>query len=608
MSEILERLRRLHGLREQKRTQPETSASDVSTSDVSTSGVFESEAETESPALADGLPEDAANSALDSAPAQPSSSRDLRQAVPGTLIETEAGTCYLSAHAYPLSVARGEQPLGTLLQQPPSILDELYTVGVQAAEARGERLNYAQAAFIDTETSGLGGGSYCFMVGVGTFERLTDPGTEPALADAPDPAQTGNMPPTNSGPRHTAPEDLDARPLHESSIHAHLHQTPPSQPSEATHFVVRQFFMRHPGEETALLASLANQLAAYRMTVTFNGRAFDLPMLRSRFRLHRHFLPPATPAPDLLDQRGVHIDLLPPARRLWRRRLQSCRLINLEQKILQLYRSEDDVPGHLIPLLYTDFTRSGDARAMRQVFYHNREDIVSMVGIAAHITNTVRASTASPRQFAAAAPNSTHATAKPSTVEPSTVESSTGESSEVESEVAANVQPAHPAASPLLHGHEWLALGQHYVKQDRQDEAIAALQQASQTLTNPLDRALALGELAKLYKKAGQWEQACETWQFWISSIPGNDPTPYIELAKYCEWQSRDLSQAEMWTAWAVHNLRQADARSSHRARLTELEHRLQRLQRKRKKAPSGPEDAQPASAERPTSNAATDA
>jgi uncharacterized protein len=595
MSEILERLRRLHGLREQKRTQPETSASDISTSGVTASDVFESETETEAPDLADGLPEDAADSALDSAPPQPSIPRDLRRAVPGTLIETEAGTCYLSAHAYPLSVARGEQPLGTLLQQPPSILDELYTVGVQAAEARGERLNYAQAAFIDTETSGLGGGSYCFMVGVGTFERLTDPGIEPSLADA---AQGETISPTDSGPHHTAPEDLDALPLHENSLLAHLYQTPPAQPGDATHFVVRQFFMRNPGEETALLASLANQLAAYRMTVTFNGRAFDLPMLRSRFRLHRHFLPAATPAPDLLDERGVHIDLLPPARRLWRRRLQSCRLINLEQKILQLYRSEDDVPGHLIPLLYMDFTRSGDARAMRQVFYHNREDIVSMVGIATHITNTVRASTASPRQSAAPALNTPHATAKPSTVEASTVEA----------EVAENAQPAHTAVSPSLHGHEWLALGQHYVKQNRQDEAIAALEQASQTLTNPLDRALALGELAKLYKKTGQWEQACETWQFWISSIPGYDPTPYIELAKYCEWQSRDLSQAEMWTAWALHNLRQADARSSHRARLTELEHRLQRLQRKRKKDSSTPEDSQPASAERPPSNPATDA
>ena len=169
--------------------------------------------------------------------------------------------------------------------------------------------DFAGAAFIDTETTGLGNGAgvYAFMVGVGTFETLD--GT-----DMPGEQVSGG------------PDDAVV----------------------PSHFVVRQFFMRHPGEEGAVLAAVADLLRDKRLAVTFNGRGFDLPLLRGRYLQNRRLLAERAMV-ALLAESAPHLDLLMPARRLWRRRLQSCRLINLEQMILGMRRTEDDVPGALIP-------------------------------------------------------------------------------------------------------------------------------------------------------------------------------------------------------------------------------------------------------------------
>ena len=86
--------------------------------------------------------------------------------------------------------------------------------------------------------------------------------------------------------------------------------------------------------------------------VSFNGRGFDLPLLETRFLLSRL-------RPDLLD--APHLDLLSPARRLWRARLASCALSSLEQNILEVHRDERDVPGFLIPHMYFRYLQTGDA-------------------------------------------------------------------------------------------------------------------------------------------------------------------------------------------------------------------------------------------------------
>ena len=140
---------------------------------------------------------------------------------------------------------------------------------------------------------------------------------------------------------------------------------------EGDRFRVRQYFMRDYHEEAALLHALAEDLARFSRIVTFNGKMFDLPLLEARYRLNRSRFP-LSGAP--------HFDLLHPARRLWKARLDSCRLQSLEAQLIGLRRS-DDIAGELIPQVYFDWVRRRDARALVKVFRHNRDDIVSLAAL-----------------------------------------------------------------------------------------------------------------------------------------------------------------------------------------------------------------------------------
>ncbi len=95
------------------------------------------------------------------------------------------------------------------------------------------------------------------------------------------------------------------------------------------------------------------------------------------------------------------------------------------------------------------------------------------------------------------------------------------------------------------------------------------------------DRAEVFSRLARLQKRQGRWQEAAGTWELWLTSVPGNDPAPYVELAKYYEWQVKDYAQAEMWTGWALHNLRQEESQFAWTRTIHELENRLQRIRRK---------------------------
>ena len=141
---------------------------------------------------------------------------------------------------------------------------------------------------------------------------------------------------------------------------------------EGDRFKVRQYFMRDYHEEGALLQALEEDLAGFSRIVTYNGKAFDVPLLDTRFRLNRsRFALGEVP----------HLDLLHPARRLWKERLESCRLQSLEVALLGLRRT-GDIPGDEIPQVYFDWVRRRDARLMARVFEHNRQDIVSLAVLA----------------------------------------------------------------------------------------------------------------------------------------------------------------------------------------------------------------------------------
>jgi hypothetical protein len=141
---------------------------------------------------------------------------------------------------------------------------------------------------------------------------------------------------------------------------------------EGERFRVRQYFMRDYHEEAALLRGLAEELSAFDRIVTFNGKMFDLPLLDARFRLNRSRFPLGE---------APHLDLLHPARRLWKARLESCRLQSLEAALMGLRRT-GDIPGEEIPQVYFDWVRRRDARLLARVFEHNRQDIVSLAALA----------------------------------------------------------------------------------------------------------------------------------------------------------------------------------------------------------------------------------
>jgi uncharacterized protein YprB with RNaseH-like and TPR domain len=141
---------------------------------------------------------------------------------------------------------------------------------------------------------------------------------------------------------------------------------------EGERFRVRQYFMRDYHEEAALLHGLAGELSRFDRMVTFNGKMFDVPLLDARFRLNRTRFPLAE---------APHLDLLHPARRLWKARLESCRLQSLEQELMGL-RRQGDIPGEEIPAVYFDWVRRRDARMLARVFEHNRQDIVSLAALA----------------------------------------------------------------------------------------------------------------------------------------------------------------------------------------------------------------------------------
>src|SRR5579872_2978260 len=133
-------------------------------------------------------------------------------------------------------------------------------------------------------------------------------------------------------------------------------------------FRVRQFFMREFGEEASLLRSLSEHLAQFDVLITYNGKTYDQPLLETRYRMQRA-KPPFT--------RLAHLDLLFGARRLWKLRFDSCRLVELENQILGVER-EGDLPGELIPYVYFEYLRTREAFKLLPIFHHNAIDILTL--------------------------------------------------------------------------------------------------------------------------------------------------------------------------------------------------------------------------------------
>lgn len=334
-----------------------------------------------------------------------------------------------------------------------------------------------RAVFIDTETTGLGlgAGTYTFLIGVGVYE-------EPAV------------------------EDADA------------------QDPLAGSFVVRQFFMRNPGEEQAQLYLVEEALLAAGGIVSFNGRGFDMPLINNRFILNG-MTPPLIGAP--------HLDLLPPARRLWKQRWGSCSLGSLEQNVLRLERTTEDVPGYLIPEIYRQYYLTGQATEMlARVFYHNLQDVASMALLGARMA----------QQFDCAS-----------------LEDGCAE----------------------LDSLECVSLARCYDGLGRVEISVRCYRAALERSAQREHQVLALRELSLLFKRLGWRDEAAALWEEWVTTVSGEDLTPYVELAKYHEWRTGDLASARGWAAWGL-RIAESGPPGFLRDEVTaELRHRLDRIERK---------------------------
>ena len=283
-------------------------------------------------------------------------------------------------------------------------------------------------------------------------------------------------------------------------------------------FHLAQFFMRHPGEEPALLMGLSNFIAGMQAMVTYNGKTFDLPLLNTRFTLM------GLPNPFA----GVdHFDLLPLARRLWRIRLESRTLGSVENHILGVSRGVDEVPGYLIPEMYFEYLRTMDARPLEGVFYHNAVDILSLAGLFSHMAFLLN----------------------------------------------------EPGSEDVQYAEDVVSLGRFFDAIGDHHQAEALYKKA---LTEKLPAELlrdTRSRLSFLLKRKGDWNAAGALWE---QAAQDQELYAFEELAKYYEHHARDLEAAHYWASGAKTALECSSLSHIERDRWqNSLDHRLQRLARK---------------------------
>lgn len=345
---------------------------------------------------------------------QPQDYPDMTPFIPGEVVCCEAGTCFVADEMFPFGEHFGAYPLERLRNLRSSAL-------IEAFELEPGDNPDGPILFVDTETTGLAGGTgtYAFQVGVGWVE---DDG-----------------------------------------------------------FRVRQYFMRDYDEEPGQMALIGELISKASLLVTYNGGAFDLPLLRTRFVFNRV----RTPLHEI-----PHLDLLPVARRIWKPRYGHANLSFLEEKVLESVR-EGDVPGSLIPTLYFHFTRGASPRTLVPVFHHNRMDIAALAALCE------RALTCH--------------------LDPNCIED--------------EWERLGVARFHEMRGREELA-----------SDILAPIRRSPEI--DPTCWRLAARMQAHLFKRLGRFEEAVERWWEVYHHAPF-DPVVYLELAKHLEHRAKDLEQAK---------------------------------------------------------------
>ena len=282
---------------------------------------------------------------------------------------------------------------------------------------------------------------------------------------------------------------------------------------EDGHFHVRQIMARDFGEEKAALIYLDGIARQKKFLVTFNGKAFDINLLATRFIMNR--LASALSSMP-------HLDLLHPSRRILGHRLENSRLATLEAYVLGVER-EGDIPGWEIPQRYFDWLRRRDPQLLAAIFEHNRLDVVSMASLTAHLTEILTAE--------------------------------------------AIAQSAHTddylaAARLLFNRSHWEGV----------DKILNMFQEQScMTISAPSKR-----KLAQLYKRTGRFNEAVQIWRE-MAACASVDFYPVSELAKWLEHRVRDCPRAKALIEQALNqdNTFSAEERESLLHRLIRLNTKL---------------------------------
>ena len=402
--------------------------------------------------------------AQDLKPAPAVRSYNLENILDGHSLETPLGETFVVEKVYPLGHPHGSAAL--------QLTASLERLADWAGDARISGIQPQALAFLDTETTGLAGGTgtYAFVIGMARI------------------------------------------------IEEELH--------------IRQFFMRDPAEEPAHLIAFESFLAPCQAIVTFNGKAFDVPLLATRFISHGLRAP-------FLDL--AHIDLLHLARRLWRDRLPSRTLGNLEVQILGALRTAEDIPGWMIPSIYFSYLYTGDTSQLKDILYHNRMDVLSLVALLNHVGWLLD----DPLQYGGEFGVDLIALGK----------------------LFEDLGDLETATQLYIHGLE---------HEDARNDMLPP-----GTLLQALER------LAAIHKRQRRLENAIQVWE---QAARYTHIEAHIELAKTYEHHLKDYTLAIYWTETAISLIEssstingQSPYRNAYQKRqwLLELQHRLERLQHK---------------------------
>lgn len=145
---------------------------------------------------------------------------------------------------------------------------------------------------------------------------------------------------------------------------------------EGNEIIIKQYFLPDFGREYKLFEELNQLFSKFKYLVSYNGKSYDSPLLRSRFLLNRQ---------SFQLEKLYHIDLLHMARRVWKDSFSSCDLKTLENGLLGVER-EGDIPGAFIPQAYFDFIRTGVIHDIIRIITHNYIDITSLAGLLFHLS------------------------------------------------------------------------------------------------------------------------------------------------------------------------------------------------------------------------------